>query len=361
MDLALSGLRKDLERNAVRARNGLKYLAGGEWAPIGPTPSDVIWQEGPSTLRRYRRDTPATLGPPVIAIGGFVGRAYIFDLYEGNSFVQRFLDAGFDVSVLDWGAPGQDDAANSLDTYLAGYFPRAIDALRRESGAGEVSLLGYCMGGSLALHALAGRPDLPVRCLLAMATPIDFAHMGELVDTLRDGRLDPASVLDDTGNVPAELLIRFFRVLKPTADLVQYANLWENLWNDEYMKGYQALGRCFREQVPMAGAAFEDIAEQWMIANGFVTDSLRLGGRPASMGDIAIPVLVVTASRDDLIPAEASDPLTGLLPGCEVDFLRLEAGHASLTTGRTAARETVPKMIEWLVEHSDEGVGHGGA
>jgi polyhydroxyalkanoate synthase len=286
-------------------------------------------------------------------IGGLVGRAYIFDLHEGNSFVGRMLDAGFDTYVLDWGAPDADDSANTLETYLARYFPRALTAIRRESGADDVSVIGYCMGGTMALHALAADPGLPVRNLVTIATPVDFRHLGSMVDAVCDGRLDPATVLDESGNVPASLISAFFSVMKPTAPALKYANLVQNLWNEEYLKGYQALNRCFEDHVPLPGAAFRQIAQQWMSDNGFVTDNLRLDGRPVHLADLTMPVLIVTGARDELVPGTSTVPTAGLLTGTKPETLELDAGHASLTTGRTAARHTVPRILSWLADHSD--------
>lgn len=350
----LGGVRREIERNAIRARNGIKYVAGSEWAPVGPTPSDTVWQSGPARLRRYRRDGPARLHPPVLAFLGLVSRAYIFDLWKGNSFVQRIMDAGFEAFVLDWGEPGEEDAAATLETYVEGHLPRAIDAVLDETGADEVNVIGYCMGGDLALLGLAGQPDLPVRNLVTMATPVDFRHVSPLIDAVREGRIRPESVLDDTGNVPPGTVETFFKIRKPTADLVQYANLWQNLWNDEYLEGYQAMGRWVREQVPFPGAAFRQVAEQWIVGNAFMDDGLRLGGRRVSLGDITTPTLAVIAERDDVIPQAAAAPIADRLPATTVEVLELDAGHASLTTGRTAAKVTVPRIIDWLADHSEE-------
>ncbi len=154
----LSGVRREVERNAIRARNGIKYVAGAEWAPIGPTPSDTVWHEGKVHLRRYRRETPARLHPPVLLFLGLVSRSYIFDLWQGNSYVQRLMDAGFDAFVLDWDVPDAQDAANTMETYVEGFLPRAIRAVMKETGADGVNLMGYCMGGNLALLGLAAQP-----------------------------------------------------------------------------------------------------------------------------------------------------------------------------------------------------------
>src|SRR5438552_2793972 len=83
----LGSVRREIERSALRARNGIKYVTGGEWAPLAPTPSDVVWGEGKVQLRRYRRQGAARLGPPVLCFLGLVGRAYVFDLWKENSIV----------------------------------------------------------------------------------------------------------------------------------------------------------------------------------------------------------------------------------------------------------------------------------
>jgi polyhydroxyalkanoate synthase len=350
----LSGLRREIERSAFRARNGIKYMTGGEFAPIDPTPSDPVWRAGNAELRRYRRTDPPRLGPPVVAFIGLVSRAYILDLWKENSFVQRLMDAGFETFVLDWGEPDESDAGNTLATYVEGYLPRALDVLLRETSSNDVNVIGYCMGGDLALLALAAQPDLPVRNLVTMAMPLDFRHVGPLVDALRDGRINIDSLIDETGNVPPSLVQSFFKVGKPTADAVQYVNLLENLWRDEYVRGYQAMARWVREQVPIPGQAAREVVNNWIRENAFCNDTLRVGSRRVHLGDIRVPTLAVIATRDHIVPEASALPVASLLSGTRAEVLLLDAGHASLTTGRTAATVTVPRIIEWLAAHSEE-------
>lgn len=350
----VGSVRREIERSALRARNGIKYVTGGEWAPLAPTPSDVVWRDGKVELRRYRRSRPARLGPPVLCFLGLVGRAYVFDLWKDNSIVALLMEAGFDAFVLDWGEPDEDDAVNTLETYLQGYLPGAIRALLDESGADEVSVIGYCMGGNLALHGLAAQPDLPVRNLVVMATPVDFRHLGPLIDALAEGRIEPRSVLDATGNVPGSLVRQSFKLRKPTGDLVNYANLWQHLWRDDYMEGYQAIGRWLADHIPVPGALFLQVVEQWLTGNGFVEDRLRLGGRRARLGDIRIPTLAVIGERDDIVPQAATAPIADILTGTTVELMKLDAGHASLTSGRKAVKVLLPQVCDWLARHSEE-------
>ncbi|HVE25256.1 MAG TPA: alpha/beta fold hydrolase [Sporichthya sp.] len=350
----LEGVRKDLERNALRLRNGIKWAAGAEFAPPAPTPSDVVWAEGNVHLRRYRRDTPAKYRIPLLTFVGLVGRSYVFDLWKGNSIVSLQLEHGFDAFVLDWGVPDELDSANTLETYLQGYLPRAIRAVLAETGAPEVNLMTYCMGGCMALHALAAQPDLPVRSLVTVASPVDFRDLGPLIEALRVGQIDPEDVLDASGNLPGAVVRDSFKSRKPTGDLVNYANLWQNLWNDEYLEGHQAIGRWLHDHIPMPGALFKQVVPMWLANNGFVNDSLRLGGRPAPLANISMPVLGVIGVRDDIAHEVSTSALGDVLTGAQVELMRVDAGHASLFSGRKAVKVVMPGVFDWIAGHSEE-------
>ena len=70
----------------------------------------------------------------MLIVHSLVSRSYILDLRPGNSLVEYLTDAGLDVFMLDWGVPDELDADNDLERYVDWYLPRAIDAVRRETG-----------------------------------------------------------------------------------------------------------------------------------------------------------------------------------------------------------------------------------
>jgi len=343
-------LRRESERTAIRARNGLRYAAGAEWAPRRPTPSDVVWSQGSAELRRYRSDD-VRYREPVLLFIGLVSRSYILDLHRQNSVARRLRDAGLDVYLLDWGTPGPADANNTLETYVHRYLPRALRAALVESEAEQASCLGYCMGGNLALLALASQ-ELPVRSLVTMATPVDFTALAGLAGAIQRRDLDPASLVDWTGNVPPEHLSAFFRMRKPTADIPSMARLWENLWNDEFVESHQAMARWAREHVPFPGAAFRQVADQWLGQNGFMNAQLRLAGRPVDLRELRCPTLSIFAARDDLVAPQAARPIGDLIGSSEFELLEIEAGHAGLTASRKASTTTIPHLQAWLTRHN---------
>src|SRR5437764_1488352 len=164
---------RDLERSLLRARNGVRYVRGASKPSVGASPRETVWQRDKAELWRYTGG-PVRYGPPILIVHSLVSRSYILDLRPGHSAVEYLVNAGFDVFMLDWGVPDGLDAGNSFATYVDEYIPRAVDAVRRETGSSEVTMAGYCLGGVLAMLYASGRADAEVRNLILMATPADF-------------------------------------------------------------------------------------------------------------------------------------------------------------------------------------------
>ncbi|HZA33478.1 MAG TPA: alpha/beta fold hydrolase, partial [Vicinamibacterales bacterium] len=186
----------DVERSFLRARNGLRYVRGTHRPQLGVTPKDVVWQRDKAQLWRYRRDTPPRYAQPLVIVTSLVSRSYILDLLPGSSSVEFLRDQGFDVFMIDWGIPDELDAGNTFETYVDEYLPRAIEAVTHETGVDDITLIGYCMGGVLALLYAAGH-DAPVRNLVLLATPMNNSEMGPMVAALLEGRMEVDQLVDE--------------------------------------------------------------------------------------------------------------------------------------------------------------------
>lgn len=322
-------------------------LTGTRQIAVGATPSDVVWRRGKAHLVRYRSDK-RTRRPPLVIVWSVVSRSYILDLRPGHSFIEQLLDAGIDVFMLDWGTPDAVDSGNTLETYVDNYLPRALDRAMEVADADELDILGYCAGGVLACLGVAAYPEIPVRNLAVMATPIDFRHLEGLIKSFERGALEIDDLLDETGNLPAEAVYRGFASLRPTTDIFKYANLWERLWNDEFVDGYQAMAGWIRDQTPLPGALGRQMVDLLLRRNILETGVIPLGGRDVRLRDITCPLLNVMAENDHMVPPASSEMLCGLVGSSDVTELRIPAGHIGLAAGRDAKRNTVPRIIEWL-------------
>jgi polyhydroxyalkanoate synthase len=351
----LARANRDLERSFLRARNGVRYVRGTHRPQLGATPKDVVWQRDKAQLWRYRGG-PIRYAQPLLIVASLVSRSYILDLLPGSSAVEFLRAQGFDVYLLDWGIPDELDADNRLETYVDEYLPRAVDAVVRHSGCDQLTMAGYCLGGVLAtLYANGHLDDDRVRNLILMATPVDYAEMGAMVAAMREGRLDPDDLIDETGNVPADVLYSGFFMLAPTTIVAQRATLLENLWNDEFVKGFQAMAQWARDQVPFPGAAFRQLIEEIVRDNALMRGTLWLGGREIPLDRTAANILNAMAEQDTVVPRAAAQPIGELVgrPDRRQELL-LPGGHVTFGTGRSAFKHTLPRLAAWIAEHSDE-------
>lgn len=165
----------------------------------------VIWAEGESRLLDYGGG-----GRPMLFVPSLVNRATVLDLAPGQSMVRWIADQGRRVLLLDWGWPGPVERGFDLTDYVAGRLERAVAAV------GEaVVLVGYCMGGLLALGAALRRPDR-VAGLALLATPWDFQAGAPERGPQAAGllaMLEPAMAL--SGALPIDALQTLFALLDP--------------------------------------------------------------------------------------------------------------------------------------------------
>jgi polyhydroxyalkanoate synthase len=175
-----------------------------------------------------------------------------------------------------------------------------------------------------------------------------------MTQAVQPGNLDVDELVDDTGNIPPNVIRQAFRVLKPTADLSKYANLLQNLDSDKYLVAHRTMTQWTDDHIPFPGAAAKQTVEQLVRRNGFMNDDIRLGGQPVHLSDITCPFLNVVAEKDHIVPVEAAAPLIDLVGSEDKDELRLQAGHIGLAVGKSAAKVTIPTIVEFLQRRSEE-------
>jgi polyhydroxyalkanoate synthase len=346
---------RDVERSILRARNGLRYAQAMTRPREGATPKDVVWKRDRAELWRYRSETPIRYSTPVVIVHSLVSRSYILDLRPESSHVGFLLDEGFDLFMLDWGVPDERDADNGFETYVDEYLPLALDAAVDASGADDLTISGYCLGGLFGILYCAAYPNAPVRNLVLLATPIDFSQMGAMVAAVASGRLNTSDLLDETGNVPADALYTGFYMQAPTKQIAQYATLLENLWNDEFVDAYQAMAQWSRDHVPMPGAATRQIVDDLIRGNVLTTGRWSIGGREIDFRQVRANVLNAVAEKDNVVPAAASAPVMQLVGDPQRrEELRLSGGHVTFGAGSNAFKRTLPALSRWLADHSGE-------
>jgi polyhydroxyalkanoate synthase len=266
------------------------------------------------------------------------------------SLVENALSAGFEVFLIDWGEPDERDARNGVATYVDDVLAPAIERTASNAGSGGVSTIGYCMGSLFCLLAAASHQQLPIKAMVGLTTPIDLSRMGFLLNLFTEMGLEPADVVDESGLVSAETVSRGFKLVRPTGVILQAAELWVHLANDEYVLGYRAIDHWVKDQIPMTSALLEDWIE--LARSDTSRGTFRVRSRTFELAHVKTPLLSVVAEEDTLVPRAASAPLLDLVGSAQKQEIVLPGGHIGVVVGRRASRVHT-ELLAWLRDQDE--------
>src|SRR5262249_31110423 len=98
------------------------------------------------------------------------------------SLFRWLIDQGHTVFVISWANPSECHAHKGFGHYLSEGPLEAIDVVRQITGEDEINLGGFCIGGILAVCALAylwAGDKVPIRSALCLASMVDLSAVGD--------------------------------------------------------------------------------------------------------------------------------------------------------------------------------------
>lgn len=340
-----------VDRMIQRNIKGLQFITGPQ-PPVGLTPKDVILSRGTLRLYHYHPLADEVYRVPVLLVMATTNKAFVFDLAPGQSMVEYLLKQGFDVFVIDWEAPQPEERGLTLADYTQDFIPDCVRKVLETTNEPDLSVIGYCMGGVLSLIYAATHADGPMKNLVCLTTPVNWHEMG-LTTVWQDPRyFDVDRLVDSLDIIPADFVLQGFDMQRPAQRLAGQLRVWDQMWNDEFVKSYQVFDRWGNETLPLAGEYLRETTKELSWGNKLYTGELVVGGRAAKLSNITVPMLCVVAEHDHLVPYPCSKPLLELVSSEDTEEILLKGGHVSLIAGPNAVRRMWPRLDAWLAERS---------
>lgn len=304
------------------------------WVRDMPDPVE-IWREGDSCIRDFGGGGAALLFVPSL-----VNRASVLDLAPGQSMMRHFAESGRRTLLLDWGWPGPVERGFGLAEYVA-RLNRAIAAQ-----PAPVILIGYCMGGLLALAAAQHAP-VRIAGLGMLATPWDF-HAGAVGRAVAVAQLlpllEPAMAL--TGTLPIDGLQTLFTLLDPFGVGDKYRRFGRRDQTSARAASFVAVEDWLNDGVPLAAPVAREVLGGWYGENRPARGEWRIAGTAIRPQDLGLPSFVAIPARDRIVPPESAEPLAVALPDATV--IHPAAGHVGMVAGTGAARALWQSLLEWV-------------
>ena len=369
---------------SIRAR---KYITGTHvllkeiGIETGVTPNEVVWTKNKARLYRYRPADGAVGGRrpvPVLLIYGFVLKPYVLDLVPGNSLVEHLVEQGFDVYLLDFGISGHEDAGVSLEDLVLDYMHGAVQNILETSGAREISLFGQSQGGTLCAMYASLFPDGPLKNLVLLSAPTEFAPLNPgplglwtLASRTSGMYFDPAIVPRFFGNLPTDLASRVINSassLQSTAVSMSARPLGRRLsiydtalravreWaeRDVSVRSWLAVSKWVDDAAPFPGEIFRRWVGDFYQRDKLIKGKMKLRGHRMDINNIGCAMLNVSGKWDCSVPPSQTKATTRRASGPDKEYVSLNAGHVGMLVGPAAKGSLWPRVREWLAPRSGQ-------
>lgn len=247
--------------------------------------------------------------------------------------------------LLDWTASDAAPSKATLTHYIEELLVPVLADLKEAHGV-PAALVGYCMGGTLAVAPAAQHPEL-VSKLVLLAAPWDF-HEGSagLRHWLSLARPLLAAAIEAQGEASVDLLQALFSGLDPTLVGRKFRSFSEMDPNSDAAKRFVVLEDWLNDGVPLAGPAATECLLDWYLDNTPMKGAWQVAERPVLPQHIKCPTLAVIPARDRIVPPKSAETLAQRIPGADVQSVAL--GHIGMMTGRRAAKEVYEPVAEWI-------------
>jgi polyhydroxyalkanoate synthase len=328
--LFLELIRQQCQGDTEGLARALAGLRAYQEAPRDPPPEPMpaIGEILGAKLRDYGGTGPAALFVPSL-----INPPNVLDLSSETSLLRWLAGRGRRVLLLDWG--WDIEARRNLS--VAGHVEQILLPFVQQLEE-PPALVGYCLGGTMALAAAA---LAKVKGVALIATPWRFAGFGdaarEMLDMLWTGA---QPTVESLGLLPMEVLQSAFWSLDPERTVRKFEAFADIDAASAEGRAFVTLEDWANDGPPITGVAaremFEGFFRQDLPGNG----KWIVGGSAIGPERLPCPIFNIASTADRIVP-HATATTAG-------ERLDLDHGHVGMIIGGRA-KETLWEPLEaWL-------------
>lgn len=268
-------------------------------------------------------------GSPLVLVPSLINPPDVLDLDERVSLADAIAAMGRHVFLLDWGAASE---RSTLD--LGEHVTGLLLPLLRDLGE-PPALVGYCLGGTMAI---AAANLVPVQRVVTLAAPWRFsAYPQESREALLRLWESARASANDLRALPMEVLQSAFWSLDPKRTVAKFASFADLSPDSADAQRFVMLEDWANEGEPLPCPAARELIEDLFGRDLPGAGDWHVGGR--KIGDsLECPLLNITASADRITPASSAPA---------GDAIQIDSGHVGMIVGsaRTKLHEALANFL----------------
>ncbi|MDD4852733.1 MAG: alpha/beta fold hydrolase [Acinetobacter towneri] len=315
---------------------------------------------------RYYASPNKQYKEPLVFVAPLAITMSIYDLYPYRSLVKHFQHSGFDVYLIDWGQLTYQHRHLNFMAFIDDALPHCIQHILQHAQTAQISLHGWSMAGVFAmLYTAKHRPE-HVKNLMILGSPVDSYASGRVgkLFQITNRLISKYPKLQHafySGNIPKHFihtpgLINAigFKILDPKAWLESNKQMLSNLHDLQTLHENATLANFLNNMIDYPGGINQDMVLNVWLQNPLKQGHIQLKQHNIDLRNIDCPLLVGAGDSDQIVTAEAAQPLCELTSSTDVTFTLIPGGHLGLMSSQKSANEFWPKLTTWLEQRSSK-------
>lgn len=350
--------RGSLSDHRQAVANLYDFLVGGGIAVDERTPSTLV-EDGllKGSVRRYDAAPGVeTHGPAVLLVPPLGAPATCYDLRPGCSLAAHLSGAGRPTYLLDYGDIGFSDRELGIEHWVGDIIPAAVRAVSADTGGGAVQLVGWSIGGLLALLTVAADDELPIAAVAMVGSPIDISRhpLAWPVRTL--GGLTGGRIVGTAtrvmGGLPAPLVGPAFKLASLPTYVKKPMTLFAHRGDRDFLGHIEAVDGLMNSMYAYPGRATLQVYLRLVLGNELASGRVAGPAGVVDLADVRVPVMNIAGTADTLVPRGVAHHIGTLLPNAaDVRMELAPGGHLGVLTGRQAATTSWVLIDDFLDAH----------
>lgn len=294
---------------------------------VAITPGRVVFTNHLIELIQYEPKTKTVFKEPILIVPAWIMKYYILDLSPENSLVTWLVSQGHTVFIVSWRNPDKEDRNLGMDDYYRQGAMSAIDAVSGIMPKTDIHLMGYCLGGTLAMIAAAAMArdgDNRLKSLTLLAAQGDFTEAGQLMLFISESEVSfLKNMMWEKGYLDTKQMAGSFQMLR------SYDLIWSKMV-DDYMHGKQRgmidLLAWNADATRMPYKMHTEYLEKLFLNNAFAEGHFKVEDELVAPKNIHLPIFAVSTEKDHVAPWKSVYKIH-LMTNTDITFVLTNGGH----------------------------------
>jgi len=334
---------------------------------INQTPNKVLAQIGETRILHYfsgSNETTTTTSikysTPLLMVYAPINRYHVLDLSPNRSIINKFVSAGYDVFVIDWGEEQFKDKLTISD-YIDNIY-QAVERICKTTKKEKVNLYGYSWGGTFSLIYCALHNN-KINNLILQSANLDFDKDDTVIaEWMRNFPVEKYN--DEFKEMFGHLIDLAFLMRNPivhSTDRVKYVFDMKEYEPFQFVQNLGKISAWITNTPDLSSRFFSQFGIDLYQKNLLVKNQLSIlekgmSGREkltlVNLKNITVPLLNIIGSKDDLVSPKSSVPISDAVGSKDKKTIEIPSGHIELCISYDAHQNLWPVVVDWLQSKS---------